>query len=167
MIRLSDALAGAVLSFVFLAPLTATAAPTDEAAIRVLEARFAKAVAAKDLDGLMAVYSPRVFVFDVIPPRQYVGKEAYRADWKGVLAGIAGPAKYQITDLVVATDGTIAYSHSIQHLSGVDPKGAPVDLTVRVTDVFRKQAGAWSIVQEHISVPVDLETDKGDLASKP
>jgi ketosteroid isomerase-like protein len=40
-------------------------------------------------------------------------------------------------------------------------------MTVRVTDVYRKIAGKWLIVQEHVSVPVDLATDKGDLLSKP
>jgi ketosteroid isomerase-like protein len=49
----------------------------------------------------------------------------------------------------------------------VDPKGAPVDMTVRLTDVYRKQGDVWLIVHEHVSVPVDLATDKGDLASKP
>jgi ketosteroid isomerase-like protein len=65
------------------------------------------------------------------------------------------------------TDGTVGYGHSIQRVSGVDPKGKTVDLTVRVTDVYRKQAGAWLIVQEHVSVPVDLDTGKADLTSKP
>jgi ketosteroid isomerase-like protein len=148
-------------------PFAAMAAPNDDAQIRGLEARFAKAVAAKDIDAVMKAYSPRVFVFDVIPPRQYVGAAAYREDWKGFMAGFAGPIKMQITDLVVSTDGMVGYGHSIQRASGVDAKGKTVDLTVRVTDVYRKQAGAWSIVQEHVSVPVDLDTGQADLTSKP
>jgi hypothetical protein len=38
---------------------------------------------------------------------------------------------------------------------------------VRVTDDYRKLAGKWKIVQEHVSVPVDLGTMKPDLLSKP
>jgi hypothetical protein len=38
---------------------------------------------------------------------------------------------------------------------------------VRVTDVYRKLKGKWLIVQEHVSVPVDLATQKPDLLSKP
>jgi ketosteroid isomerase-like protein len=87
---------------------------------------------------------------------------------RGLFSQFVGPVKFEITDLVVSSEGTIGYSHSIQRLSGVDPKGAPVDMTVRVTDVYRKQGGdGWLIVHEHVSVPVDLATDKGDLASKP
>ena len=160
------ALAG-VISTASLAPLAAVAAPTDEAQIRAVEGRFAAAVSAKDVDAIMKFYSSDVFVFDVVPPRQYVGAAAYRADWTGFFAGFAGPVKFEISDLVASADGSIGYSHSIQHISGTDPKGAAVDLTVRVTDVFRKQGDAWLIVQEHVSVPVDLGTGKADLTSKP
>jgi hypothetical protein len=40
-------------------------------------------------------------------------------------------------------------------------------LSVRVTDVLRKVNGKWLIVQEHVSVPVDLATAKADLTSRP
>ncbi|HEY5088649.1 MAG TPA: nuclear transport factor 2 family protein [Polyangia bacterium] len=165
--KLTDPLIAVIVSAASLIPFAAMAAQNDDAQIRALEARFAKAVAAKDIGAVMKVYSPHVFVFDVVPPRQYVGAVAYREDWKGLFAGFAGPVKMQISDLVVSTDGMVGYGHSIQRVSGVDPKGKPVDLTVRVTDVYRKQAGAWSIVQEHVSVPVDLDTGKADLTSKP
>ena len=61
----------------------------------------------------------------------------------------------------------MGFSHSIQHLTGTDTKGQPVDVTVRVTDVYRKIKGTWLIVHEHVSVPVDLDTGKPDLSSKP
>ena len=42
-----------------------------------------------------------------------------------------------------------------------------MDLVVRVSDVYRKQAGKWLIVQEHVSVPLDAKTMQPDLMSKP
>ena len=48
-----------------------------------------------------------------------------------------------------------------------DEQGRPIDRTVRVTDGYRKVGSEWLIEVEHISVPVDLETGKPDLASKP
>ena len=36
--------------------------------------------------------------------------------------------------------------------------GKTLDLTVRVTDVYRKIGGKWLIVHERVSVPVDLTT---------
>jgi ketosteroid isomerase-like protein len=61
----------------------------------------------------------------------------------------------------------VAYGHSIQRIVGTGVKGDPLDLTTRVTDVYRKLRGKWMIVQEHISIPVDLDTGKPDYASKP
>ena len=52
-------------------------------------------------------------------------------------------------------------------LTGSDTKGQPIDLTVRVTDVYRKIKGKWLVVHEHVSVPVDLNTGKPDMSSKP
>jgi ketosteroid isomerase-like protein len=49
-----------------------------------------------------------------------------------------GPLKFEISDLSVAADEKMGFGHSIQHLTGTDTKGQPVDLTVRVTDVYRK-----------------------------
>ena len=74
------------------------AQPTDdEAKIRALENQFAAAVNAKDLDAIMKVYVPdeTLLVFDVVPPRQYVGAKAYREDWEDFLA------LFEITDLQI------------------------------------------------------------------
>ncbi len=145
------------------------AAAGDEAGIRALEARFAAAVSAKDVDAVMRVYLPdeSLVVFDVVPPRQYVGAKAYRKDWADYLGSFNGPLKFEISDLSVMASGTMGFGHSIQHVAGTDTKGQPVDLTVRVTDVYRKIKGKWLIVHEHVSIPVDLDTGKPDLSSKP
>ena len=50
----------------------------DEAQIRQLVDNWAKALRAKDVDGLMANYSPDMLLFDLAPPLQYKGAEAYR-----------------------------------------------------------------------------------------
>jgi ketosteroid isomerase-like protein len=108
-----------------------------------------------------------LFVFDVSPPRQYVGAAAYRKDWEDFLSDIDGPLKFGITDLAVTVDGNIGYSHSIQTVSGTNKRGDEVDLTVRVTDAYRKIDGHWLVTMEHVSVPVDLATGEPDLKSKP
>lgn len=151
-------------------PAAAQTKSKDEAKIRALERQLLVAVTAKDVNAVMKVYVPdqSLFVFDVIPPRQYVGADAYRKDWEGFLAFLNGPIKYEISDLTVAAEGTMGYGHSIQRVSGTSTKGEPIDLTVRVTDVYRKIKGHWLIAHEHVSVPVDLfDTGKPDLSSKP
>jgi ketosteroid isomerase-like protein len=148
---------------------SARAAPDDEAQIRALEDKLAAAAEARNLDAIMQSYLPdeTLFVFDVIPPRQYVGAKAFRKDWDDFLGSMKGPLKFTISDLAVTAVGTVAYGHSIQRIVGTGVKGDPIDLATRVTDVYRKIDGDWVIVQEHISIPVDLDTGKPDFASRP
>jgi ketosteroid isomerase-like protein len=139
--------------------------PNDKAQIDALEKRFAAAFNAKDVNAIMAVYAKQgLFVFDVTPPREHVGWDDYKKDWEGFLGSVKGPVKFEISDFDVTVAGPVAYGHSVQsiHTSGPDQ-----DIVVRVTDVYRKSGGKWRIVQEHVSVPVDLATGKGDLLSKP
>ncbi|MDD5544433.1 MAG: hypothetical protein PHX83_14805 [Acidobacteriia bacterium] len=45
--------------------------------------------------------------------------------------------------------------------------GAKVEVVARVTDVFRKISGKGLTVLEHVSFPVDIDSGKADLFSKP
>jgi uncharacterized protein (TIGR02246 family) len=165
--------AGATACAIFFAlSITAFGSPAqadDRADIRALEERFVAAFKAKDVDAIMKVYAPdqTLVVFDVVPPRQYVGAAAYRKDWQTLFDSLNGPITVELTDLDIVTDRNLAYSHSIQHVAGTDKQGKKLDLTVRVTDVYKKAQGRWLIIHEHVSVPVDLDTGKPDLSSKP
>jgi ketosteroid isomerase-like protein len=154
---------------VYVLVLRADAKTDDKAEIAALEHHLISSINAKDLDGVMLVYVPddSLFVFDVIPPRQYVGASAYREDWKGVLASFNGPIIAEVSDLRITSSNNLGFAHSIQHITGTDRSGKNIDWTFRVTDCYRKIKGKWLIVHEHYSVPVDLQTAKADLMSKP
>jgi uncharacterized protein (TIGR02246 family) len=154
-----------LLALMFYLPAKADA----RADIKALEDRFIAAVTAKDLDAIMKVYVPdqTLFVFDVEPPQQYVGAAAYRKDWQAFVDSFNGAITFELTDLDITTDDNLAYSHSIQRVAGTDQQGKKLDLTVRVTDVYKKINGNWLVIHEHVSVPVDLDTGKPDLTSKP
>ena len=152
------------------APVHAAAVTAgDKAAIEALEARFAAAFNAKDVAAIMQVYEPGpgLFVFDVTPPRQHVGWADYKADWEGTFKATSGRIHFSIADLSVTVVGPVAYGHSIQTTEFTKANGSQGRFVVRVSDVYRKIHGSWLIVQEHVSVPVDLDTGKADLLSKP
>lgn len=139
-------------------------------AIRALESRFSAAFRRKDVGAIMAGYwhSPKLFVFDVTPPREHRGWDDYKKDWEELFAAYPGPVdKFEITELAVAVDGLTAYGHSIQQGIMTRKDGSKLQFAVRVTDDYRRTGGRWYIVQEHVSVPVDLDTAKADLMSKP
>jgi len=141
----------------------------DEAEINASVQRLIAAMNAKDINGIMAYYSPdeSLLVFDALPPRQYVGATAYRKDWEGFLAAYPGGVQAEVSDWKAETEGNLGYGHGIVRTSGQDKDGKPLDLTLRVTDVYKKMNGKWLVVHEHVSWPVDLETGKADFSSKP
>ncbi|MFZ0659180.1 MAG: nuclear transport factor 2 family protein [Candidatus Binataceae bacterium] len=143
--------------------------PASVTAIKALEANFVAAVNAKDAAKIMANYehSSGLVIFDLIPPRQYTGWDAYKKDWEGVLAGCKSAPTMEMTDLAIDAGADLGFGHNIQHFSCTGANGAPMDLTFRVTDGYKKIHGKWLIAHEHVSVPVDLETGKADLNSKP
>lgn len=138
----------------------------DKAAIQALYRQFNDAFNKKDVDAIMAVYAPDVFVFDVVPPRQYVGWDAYKKDWVDVFATMPGPVTNAVTDLNITVVGPVAYTHYIADGSFTDKDGKQTHAVVRTTDVLRKIKGKWLIVEEHNSFPVDLATGQADMLSK-
>jgi ketosteroid isomerase-like protein len=159
--------AGAIALFVI--AQQSSAKESDEAEIRAMEAAMMKGNEAKDLDHALAGYiqDETLFVFDAIPPRQYVGIKAWRADNEAFLAMFQGPLKAEMSDLSVTADGKLGFGHNIQRFSGTGKDGKPIDLTFRVSDGYKKINGKWSIVEEHLSFPIDLASGKADLSSKP
>ncbi len=147
----------------------AAATKDAKAAIEALTQRFVAAFNAKDVDSIMKLYAPgpQLFVFDVSPPREIVGWDNYRKDWQELFAASPGAVKFSVADLVISAAGTVAYSHRIDHAQFTQQDGSKHELVLRVSDVYRRIHGEWLIVQEHVSVPVDLATGKPDLMSKP
>ncbi|MGA8029460.1 MAG: SgcJ/EcaC family oxidoreductase [Bryobacteraceae bacterium] len=141
----------------------------DKSEITAVENRLLEGFKAKDVKKIMSCYTPdeTLFVFDVVPPRQYVGANAYRKDWEGLFAQYPGPIEADMSDLNVVADRTLGYAHLIVHAVFTDKDGNKTDTNVRTTDVFRKTGGKWLIVHEHNSVPVDFATGKADLMAKP
>ncbi|MGC1379494.1 MAG: nuclear transport factor 2 family protein [Candidatus Baltobacteraceae bacterium] len=149
--------------------LAVRASSNDAAAIAELYKQFGVAFMHKDLDGIMSVYAPGngLFVFDVGPPRDHRGWNDYREDWKQLLAGFKDNPTFELIDFGVTVDGDVAYTHSAQRVTANMGGKTPTTVVVRVTDVLRKIDGKWLIVQEHVSIPVDLNTMKPDPLSKP
>lgn len=141
----------------------------DESDIRASLDKEIAAMNAKDLNAIMTYYSPdeSLLVFDAVPPRQYAGPAAFRKDFETFLATFPTAIHNEVSDWKVESDGNLAYAHYIVRTTGPDKDGHPLDLTARITDVYKKVNGNWVVVHEHVSFPVDIATGKADLTSKP
>jgi len=145
------------------------AAAKNEAAIRDVYERWAKAFRAKDIDGIMAVYAPgdAVVAYDIVPPLQYVGKDAYRKDYQDFLAMYDGPIDVELRDLRIVAGNDVGFIHALERISGTLKGGQKSDIWLRATSGMRKINGKWLIMHDHISVPADFNTGKALLELKP
>jgi len=150
------------------APKPSPGQDKDKAQIEALYQQYIKAFNARDVNTIMSLYSPKdLFVFDVVPPREYPSWDAYKKDFEELFAAFPGPVQNNMSELSISAAGSLAYAHNIQSCNFTGKDGSKADLVVRVSDVLRKTNGKWLIVHEHVSVPVDLATGKADLQSKP
>lgn len=79
-----------------------------EAAIRALIERWATAVRAGDLDGVLADHADDIQVFDVPPPSELRGIEAYRATWPPFFEWLRRGAAFEIVSLDVTAGAEVA-----------------------------------------------------------
>ena len=158
-------LAGAI-TLGMIAPPTARASGADQ--IRAIQLSIAADAEKRDLDGIMSHYvlGGKLFVYDMYPPRAYIGWDAFRGDWKNFLDALKGPISYKLGELTATADDQFGYTHMIQYIRGTTQDGKPFVLNLRETDVYRKISGKWMIVHVHASVPVDLKTERGDFLAK-
>ena len=139
----------------------------EEAEIKRVIKDGVEAIRAKDLDGIMSMYAPELVSFDVVPPLQYVGTDAYRKRWEEALSLLPDPIDYEIADLSITVGDGMAFTHSFNRLSATMNNGQKIGNWLRCTTCFRKINGKWLIAHMQASVPVDLETGKAVLDLKP
>ena len=139
----------------------------DEAEIqRVLEGGV-EAIRDKNIEGVMSLYAQEVVSFDIVPPLRYIGADAFRKVWEEVFFVYQGPIDYEIHDLSITVGDDVAFTHSLNRISGTMNTGQKTDLWLRWTACFRKINGTWLIVHHHNSVPADLQTGRAVLSLKP
>lgn len=141
----------------------------SEAEIRSLLTAWAKAFRAKDVDGVMAIYTPsqNLVAFDIIPPLEYRGADAYRRDYSAFFAEFKGPLDVEIRDLQIVGAPDVAFSYGLERMAGTLKDGTPFQTWVRFTQGYRRTGGRWYAVHDHISVPGEPETGDARFDLKP
>jgi uncharacterized protein (TIGR02246 family) len=139
----------------------------EEIGIRQLIDGFQQAIRAKDLSGVLSVYAPDIVSFDLVPPMQHVGIAAYRQPWEETFASFEGRIGYEVSDLHITATDEVAFSHSLNRMSGTTKNGQTTSMWVRWTACFRKLDGRWRITHEQVSVPIDMESGRALLDLEP
>jgi uncharacterized protein (TIGR02246 family) len=126
---------------------------TDEAVISELVENWARAVRAKDLDGILANHSTDVLMFDVPPPVQSRGIEAYRKTWDLFFSWSDDPVVFDIKDIDITAGTDVAFVAALMRCAGMEKNGERIELEFRLTIGLRKIDGQWMVLHEHPSIP--------------
>jgi len=126
---------------------------TDEFAIRDLVEKWASAVRSKNLRGILANHAPDILMFDVPPPIQSKGIEAYGKTWELFFSWYQDSGVFDIDELNITAGNDVAFVTALMRCAGTEANGDQTELEFRLTMGLRKVDGRWIIEHEHHSIP--------------
>jgi len=125
----------------------------NEAAIRELVESWARAVRAKDLNGILANHSTDMLMFDVPPPLQSKGIEAYKKTWELFFSWSNDPVVFDIKDMNIIAGSDVAFVAALMRCAGTEKNGERIELEFRLTIGLRRIGDQWMVLHEHHSIP--------------
>jgi uncharacterized protein (TIGR02246 family) len=124
----------------------------DDNQIRELIERWAAAVHAGDMDGVLADHAGDIVMFDVPPPHDGVrGIGAYRETWPPFFEWQAQGASFEIVELDVTAGEDVAYAYALLRCDTEQELTDNPENRLRLTLGLRKQDGRWVVAHEHHS----------------
>jgi ketosteroid isomerase-like protein/uncharacterized protein YndB with AHSA1/START domain len=133
------------------------ATSNDEAEIRALIERWAKAVREENRAEIRADHDPAILMFDVPPPFLSRGVDAYMATWETFFSSVEKPVAFSFHDVQVTCGQDVGFATAIGRCVNIDTKGKREPLEFRLTMGLRKIEGRWRVMHEHHSLPATEE----------
>ena len=75
----------------------------------------------------MSVFAPEVVSFDLGPPLQHGGGETFMKRWRELFEAYQNPVDYEVRDLSITVGDDVAFSHSLNRVSGMTQNGQKSD----------------------------------------
>jgi uncharacterized protein (TIGR02246 family) len=124
-----------------------------EQEIRRLVERWVKAVQAYDLDGVLADHSKYIVMFDVPPPNELRGIEAYRKTWPPFFEWLKRGAVFELESIDVTAGSDVAFATALLRCGTEEDRRQDPDNRLRLTVGLRRDDGHWVVSHEHHSFP--------------
>ena len=125
----------------------------EDLAVRNVVESWAAAVRRKDYEEILKNHSSDVVMFDVPPPFQSKGIEAYKRTWDLFFSCSGDPVVFEITEMTVFADSNVAFVIARMRCTEPGSQGEREELEFRLTIGLQKIDGQWIIMHEHHSVP--------------
>jgi len=127
----------------------------DESRIRNLIERWADAVHAGDLDGVLTDHATDIVMFDVPPPQDGVrGIDAYRSTWPPFFEWQRQGAVFEIVELDVSAGRDVAFAYALLRCGTPAELEMDPDNRLRLSIGLRNENGRWIVTHEHHSFPL-------------
>jgi uncharacterized protein (TIGR02246 family) len=124
----------------------------DEAEIRGLLERWARAVHEGDLDAVLDRHSADIVMFDVPPPHQGVrGADGYRETWPPFFEWQRQGAVFEIERLDVTAGADVAFAHALLRCGTAAEFAEEPERRLRLTVGLRRDEDRWVVTHEHHS----------------
>ena len=127
----------------------------DNATIRNVVESWAAAVRRKDFGGILQNHSSDIVMFDVPPPFQSNGIEAYKKTWDLFFSCSSDPVVFDITTMNITAGRDVAFVVATMRCVEPGASGEYKGLDFRLTAGLRKIDGQWTVTHEHHSVPAE------------
>jgi ketosteroid isomerase-like protein len=125
----------------------------DSAAVRNVVESWAAAVRRRDFGGILQNHSSDILMFDVPPPFQAKGIEAYKKTWDLFFSCSSTPTAFEITEMSITAGEDVAFVVAAMRCAERGDSGEYKGLDFRLTIGLRKIDSQWTITHEHHSVP--------------
>jgi ketosteroid isomerase-like protein len=124
----------------------------EEEKIRKIVENWAQAVRNRDIDTILAHHSQDIVMFDVPPPLQLKGIEAYRKTWD-LFFKYTKPGVFDIQELYITAGENVAFCFVLMKCEDKYRNKDYIPIDFRLTIGLEKIDSQWTIIHEHHSVP--------------
>jgi ketosteroid isomerase-like protein len=127
----------------------------DEATIRDMVESWAAAVRRRDFEEILRNHSSDIVMFDVPPPFQSKGIEAYKKTWGLFFSCSSDPIVFDIATMTITSASNVAFVVATMRCTEAGANGERQRLEFRLTVGLCKIGDQWTITHEHHSVPAE------------
>ena len=125
----------------------------NERAVRNVIESWMAAVRHRDYKEILRNHSSDLVMFDVPPPFQIKGIEAYKKSWDLFFSWSSEPIPFDVSEMNITAGTDVAFAVATMRCAEPGPEGELKGLDFRLTIGLRKIDGQWTITHEHHSVP--------------
>lgn len=130
----------------------------------VLE-NYKSAIYEKDVEQFVSAYASDIHIYDCWGNWESTGISSWKEIVNGWFNGLREDGvllKTDFNDLVIEENSNLAFVHCAVTFAVYNESGEKVrQMTNRFTFGLRKENESWTIIHEHSSLPISMETGKG------